>query len=213
MKHTVTERNAASAPAETADPRHPLGLPAGSVRALLTLLVVGYIIGQTWRGLPLRLLWTETLMIVLAHYFTSRRFVQLSPELRETLEADGRIEPEENPLYLPKHSVRTLIVGGFLLLAIQLARQNRLLEPQAAAILGTVGAYFLGILFRLGSTAIFGEARPPNWWVDGKALFTILVVGGTIVVHAGGWAGHLPFDAKHLENLTMGLVLFYFGSR
>ncbi len=190
-----------------------MGLPAGSVRALLTLLVVGFIIGQTLLGAPVKLLWTETLMIVLAHYFTSRRFVQLSPELRRQLEESGEIEPEESPLYLPRHSVRALIVGGFLLLAVQLAQQNRLLDPQSVAILGTVGAYFLGILFRLVSGTVFPNASPPAWWSDGKALFTILVVGGTVAVHFAGWAPQLPFDVKYLENLTMGLVLFYFGSR
>lgn len=153
-------------------------------------------------------------MIVLAHYFTSRRFVQLSPEVRRHLEESGQIEPEESPLYLPRHSVRILIVGGFLLLAVQLARQGRLLEPQSLAILGTVGAYFLGILVRAIVGLVFdSDDPPPNWWVDGKALLTILVVGGTVLIQFLNLGPGLPFPIQNLENFTMGLVLFYFGSR
>ena len=47
-------------------------------------------------------------MITLAHYFTTRH-VPLSHELRAKLEATGEIEPDESPLYLPKHSVRILL--------------------------------------------------------------------------------------------------------
>ena len=46
-------------------------MPAGSVRALLTLLVVAVVAVRLIQNLDLGL-WRETLMIVLAHYFTSR---------------------------------------------------------------------------------------------------------------------------------------------
>lgn len=43
----------------------PLGLPTGSIRALLTLLIVGVVIVQVVRGQEIELLWAETLMIAL----------------------------------------------------------------------------------------------------------------------------------------------------
>jgi hypothetical protein len=184
------------------------------VRALLTLLIVGFIVGQTMRGVELKLLWTETLMIVLAHYFTSRRFVQLSPTLREQLEAEGAIEADRNPLHLPRHSIRLLIIGGFVGLAVYLHRQGRLFEPQSIAILGTVGAYLFGVVVRWLRPLLFGEGRElPAWWVDTKALVTILVVAATVAIQLLGLAPQLPFAIGHLENVTMGVVLFYFGSR
>src|SRR4051812_21142249 len=62
--------------------RHPLGLPPGSVRALLCLVVVMFIVVQTARGRGVGVVWNEALMIMLAHYFTTRRFVPLSAEIR-----------------------------------------------------------------------------------------------------------------------------------
>jgi hypothetical protein len=60
--------------------RPPLGLPSGSVRALLTLLIVAVVMAQVVRGREVEPLWTETLMIALAHYLTSRRFLHLVPD-------------------------------------------------------------------------------------------------------------------------------------
>src|SRR5262249_36360605 len=67
---------AMNAPSLSTSPerRPPLGLPNGSVRALLTLLIVAVVFVQVARGHQIEALWTETLMIALAHYFTSRRF-------------------------------------------------------------------------------------------------------------------------------------------
>ena len=77
--------------------RPPLGLPNGSVRALLTLLIVAVVISQVARGQHVSTLWTETLMIALAHYFSTRRFIKLAPELIHQLEAEGAVETELHP--------------------------------------------------------------------------------------------------------------------
>ena len=119
-----------------------MGIPRGSIRALLTILVVGFIVLQTVRGEKIGLLWSETLMIMLAHYFTSRRFVELPRKVREQLEAGGKIPYDSNPLYLPKHTIRGLIILSFAGLAWYLYREGRLMEHQSLAILGTVGVFF-----------------------------------------------------------------------
>ena len=91
----------------------PLGLPTGSVRALLTLIVVAVVIARTALGRSPDPLWIETLLIALAHYFTSRRFVSLTPAVLQRLEQEGVLEKERHPLYLPKNSIRTIVVGAF----------------------------------------------------------------------------------------------------
>lgn len=131
--------------------RPPLGLPRGSVRALLTLLIVAVVIVQLARGHEVELLWTETLMIALAHYFTSRRFIRLSPEVIRRLTEEGQIEAEPRPLYLPQYSIRLILVAAFVGLAVYLYRQDRLFQSQAISILGVVFAYLLGIVARLRS--------------------------------------------------------------
>ena len=195
--------------------RHPLGIPAGSIRALLTLLVVGFIVAQTVQNAKIGLLWSETLMIMLAHYFTSRRFIELPRELREQLEAEGKIPQDRHPLYLPKHTIRGLIILAFAGLAWYLYREGRLFEKESLAILGPVAGYFLGILFKavIGWFRGHGGARSANWWDDLKAIVTLAFVAGTITVELLGLGDKLPFSQEHLESTMLALVLFYFGSR
>ena len=192
-----------------------LGLPSGSIRAILTLMTVGFITLQTARGEKVSLLWFESLMIVLAHYFASRRLVQMSPELRARLVADGALENEPNPLYLPRHSLRLLIVGAFVALAVYLARNDRLLDPVAVPIFIAVGSYFLGIgshalmaWWRRGKPGASGTTRLD----DARAAFTLAAMALVIVLQLFGWQSVIPHGDK-LEALPLALMLFYFGSR
>src|SRR5437016_3877903 len=132
------------APVPAPPPRRPpLGLPNGSVRALLTLLIVAVVFVQVVRGHQVESLWTETLMIALAHYFTSRRFIHLAPDVIRRLEEEGKIEVEAHPLYLPRHSVRAILILAFVGFAIYLYREHQFWEPSALSILGVVFAYLL----------------------------------------------------------------------
>lgn len=195
--------------------RGTLGLPSGSIRALLTLMTVGFIIVQTARGERVGLLWFESLMIVLAHYFASRRLVHMSRDLRERLTAEGVLEAEPNPLYLPRHSLRLLIVGAFAGLAIYLSRNGRLLDPVAVPIFIAVGAYFLGIGFH-GFMSWWNRGRPggleASRFDDIRAIATLAAMALVIVLQLAGWQSSIPYGDK-LEGLPLALMLFYFGSR
>ena len=190
----------------------PLGLPSGSVRALLTLLIVAVIVAEVARGRDVEVLWTETLMIALAHYFTSRRFIDLSGEAIRRLQQEGRLEQEPNPLYLPRNSIRGLIILAFAGLAAYLYRDDRLLLPEALSILGMVGAYFVGVMFR-GIWSWWAQGRPTRWgqrWEDAKAVLVLLVLGMTAAAYLLDRSDLVPHQ---LRNVTLPLVLFYFGSR
>ena len=209
-------RDRANAPLLLMAPRNRkvLGLPPGSIRALLTLMTVGFIVAQTARGIEVKLLWFESLMIVLAHYFAHRRFVPLSPEMLEHLKAESLIEDDVNPLHLPKHSLRTLIVLSFVGLAVYLACKHRLFDPVAVPVFVTVGSYFLGIGFgAIGEWWMKGRPiKGASWFDDVRALVTVLAITLTIVVQVFGWQDRIPYGAK-LEVLPLALMLFYFGSR
>ncbi len=192
--------------------RPPLGLPNGSVRALLTLLVVAVVIVEVGRGQEVGPLWTETLMIVLAHYFTSRRFVNLSPEVLRRLEAEGHLDAESNPLHLPRHSIRILLIAAFVGLAVYLYRGDRLFQVQPLSLLGVVFAYLLGVSAR-GIWAWRYRGRPAKssrGWEDFKAIVVLAVLLYTAGAYLLDRADLVP---HHLLNATLGLVLFYFGSR
>jgi hypothetical protein len=193
-------------------PRPPLGLPSGSVRALLTLLIVAVVITQVVRGREVEPLWTETLMIALAHYFTSRRFINLAPDLMRRLETEGRVEAEAHPLYLPRHTVRALLILVFVGLAVYLFRQDQLLQPPALSILGVVFSYMLGILAR-ALLLWWTKGRKTNtiqWWEDIKALVVLLALMLTAGAYLLDRSDLVPHQVR---NATLGLVLFYFGSR
>jgi hypothetical protein len=190
----------------------PLGLPTGSIRALLTLIVVAVVVTKITYARDLDALWIETLLIAMAHYFTSRRFVSLSPDVLLRLEQEGVIEKERHPLYLPRNSIRTIIVGAFVGLGIYLFREHRILETQALALLSMVFAYLFGGLVR-GISYWWNRrrAKPASGtWGDLKAL---IVLGSLVVV--GGLELFVP-DLRlptYMHHIVLGMTLFYFGSR
>jgi hypothetical protein len=194
--------------------RKVLGLPPGSIRALLTLMTVGFIVVQTARGIRVSLLWFESLMIVLAHYFAHRRFVPLSPAMREKLKSENLIEDDTHPLYLPQHSLRTIIVLSFVGLGIYLGANGRIRDPVAMPVFISVGSYFLGIGFgTFVSWRSKGTATSTaSWFENVKAVVTLVAVAFAITVQLFGWQQTIPYADK-LEALPLALMLFYFGSR
>lgn len=190
----------------------PLGLPVGSVRAILTLSVVVIVISSVAREHDLDLVWTETLLIALAHYFTSRRFVSLPPEVLARIQQEGILEKDGNPLYLPRRSIRLLIIGSFVALGVYLFRENRLWEPQAVSLLGIVAAYTLGAMIRnIGSW--FGSRtgrRASAGWGDLKAIVVLLAMAVAGIPELISMPDLLP---SMTHKIALGLMLFYFGSR
>src|SRR5262245_59259456 len=90
----------------TISPRHPLGLPAGSVRALLAFMVLGLMWAVLLApavepvGVPLYLYYL--LFLILGHYFAAHGHSIAGPTTGT-----------KSPLYLPRGSVRGLILFGF----------------------------------------------------------------------------------------------------
>ena len=200
--------------------RAPLGLPPGSVRALLTLLIVAVVIVETGRGHRPDLLWSETLMIVLAHYFSSRRLLDLPPDVRRQLEESGVLQPEPQPLYLPRNTIRVLIIGSFVGVAIYLyktgklwtQKDGRLVIGDAIQSIWVVFAYFLGVVLRwlVDWWCRVFQIVPRWWWRDTKALAALLLTGVCAVFYFVGRPDLIP---DWQRDVVLGVILFYFGSR
>ena len=151
-------------------------------------------------------------MMALAHYFSSRRFIHLAPEVMRRLELEGHLAPEPRPLFLPRGSIRVMLILAFAGLAIYLYREDRLLHSTALSILGVVFAYLMGVFVQsclrwwTKGTASIGLTG----WEDIKAATVLLVTGYTAAIYLLGYRELAP---NLVRNVALGLVLFYFGSR
>ncbi len=194
----------------------PLGMPTGSVRALLTLILVSVVITRLARIDVVPSvedpLWVETLLIALSHYFTARRFVELPPDALRQLEDDGVVERERHPLYLPRNSIRIIIIGAFGWLAYYLYINHRLHENHAISLLALMGSFLLGAMVR----------RIGRWWNRGRAarssgtlgdLKALTVLIGLLVVAIPEYLGSPEVLHPVIHRVALGMMLFYFGSR
>jgi hypothetical protein len=196
--------------------RNALNLPAGSVRAIHVLAIVGLVCAIILipgnHTIPPYLFWLLFLMI--GHYFTAHG-----------VSIATRDEPAPSPLYLPGGTVRALIVLaltaciGWKLyddrdgLTSQFARSLEVLKDQPILPLVILGGFFLGVIVRsvisrLGPSAAFQDIEA---WISLIALIGIVLAGMI----------HLIVNPSLEETLYMptwesfvgGVVAFYFGER
>lgn len=186
---------------------HALGLPAGSVRALIALGVVGTVCGLLARDpdreLPEHL---ETLLfVVLGHYFAARGQAPDDP-------AGG-----PGPLWLPRGSVRLLLVAALIGVGVLVSQQGGLQAHRGLFTLVLVFGFLLGMLLtRVARWWRRRRARPSRWFEDLRAVIGLVAVTA-LAVHA--FVDVLPgpdvvsFGRLGAEQGLAGLVGFYFGSR
>src|SRR5262245_21561848 len=116
----------AAAPAADWRKLHALGLPAGSVRAILAVMIFAGIWAWLWlrpqTEVPSYL--EDLMFIIMGHYFAARA------------RAGDKPEPGPPPLFLPRGSIRFVLVGGFALVGILLIYQRRLWVGDPSAGIG-----------------------------------------------------------------------------
>ena len=199
---------------------HALGLPAGSVRALLAVLIFA----TTWGLLILKPnaevpdYVRDLLFIIMGHYFAARR------------RSGPAEEPGPPPLYLPRGSVRLFLVAGSIAVAVLLFRRGRLInldENPGVVTLLLVGGFLCGVALNTLST----------WWRDRghqtprivEDLRALISLAAAVMLAMLVWNHVLAlfpadsFDALltsrvHLgrlgvEHILAAVVGFYFGSR
>lgn len=190
----------------------PLGLPVGSVRALLTLGIVAVVVSNQVRGREIDFLWMQVLLVALAQYFAARRLVALPAPVIEKLEDQGVLGRERHPLFLPRYSIRLILIASFVGLGVYLYRENRLFDRDVVKVLGVVFAYLTGSLLRgvLGWINRRRTSRPSAFWGDAMAV----VVLGALLIVALPELVDTPWKTQHeLMEICLGIVLFYFGFR
>jgi hypothetical protein len=196
--------------------RHALNLPAGSVRAMHVLGIVGLVCAliliPTSKTIPPYLIYL--LFIMLGHFFAAHGVTIAT-----------RDDPAPSPLFLPGGTVRALIIvalvgcvgwkiysdqAGFI---EQFKASLRELQEQPFLPLAILGGFFLGILMR----SLVSRVDPPFWWQDIEAWISIVALIGLAL------AGiiHLIIEPSTEVRLMIpmwdaclgGVVAFYFGAR
>ncbi len=193
--------------------RHALGLPAGSVRATHTLLIVGLVCAillvptQTEHALPPYLVYL--FFMVLGHYFAHR--------------SGGSLE--HRPLYLPRGCIRFLVAAGLGAtlgwclyndpgrLEKQFDLTLELLKTQPLLPLCILGSFFAGVIIR----AIVGRDNPPMALQDLEAwlsLMSIVGLGVAAIIHLViGPSMEATLSLPVWETILASVIAFYFGER
>ncbi len=205
-------------------PRQALGLPAGSVRALLGLSVLGLM----WLLLTMRLLPDQTepaaraklsaefvylqllMILILVHFFTAH---------------GSSIRPgpgDRSPLGLPRGSVRFVLLAGYLGLAYYMwhhqlkfdypLQSNFLLEVALLLTAFFVGHVITGLV-RGATGAIPPAFQDIEAWV---ALMALIVLGILVVIQVfinPGLSLGDQIEPALVEGILAALVGFYFGAR
>jgi hypothetical protein len=213
-----------STPAITVPPRrHALGLPAGSVRALLAFGVLGLLwaillryryqdVPLTDHKLPWSFIYLQYLMVlILAHFFAAHG------------NSIGPRVSTRAPLGLPGGSVRFLLIVGYLGLAIVLYQTNPQFEypsngPYILLLMLLISGFFLGHVLS-GVMRMLGGGQPPDWYMDFEAwlsLIALLGFGALVIVHLfinPNVKDELRVDLPTTEAILAGIVGYYFGAR
>jgi hypothetical protein len=197
--------------------RHALGLPAGSIRALLTAIVFGLLAALLVSGeqgrVPLlyNYLWYLLLLIV-AHFFAAHgNSIRAQPE-------------ERSPLGLPRGFFRFIFVAGFAGLIAWLYYQHQGFEPppvgSTADPLIVLAGFFVGVCIAriVGWTS--GAQVLPFWFQDLQAWVALIAVFALaiqviVLVFINPYVseGRQLFTEGHWEKWFAAIVGFYFGAR
>ena len=134
---------------------HPLGMPRGTVRAFITVMIVSFPFGYLITGEQIPGLITSAIFVVIAFYFEARK--SEAEKLKEIIEEVKKpdivldIKKEKKPLYLPKYTVRVFLVLMLVLIQLIIILNpgiNFAITNTLADILLMIGLFIIGASFR-----------------------------------------------------------------
>jgi hypothetical protein len=203
--------------------RHTFGRPAGTVRAILALAVLGLMWMMVLRPMPgqgeaaariklsTEFVYLQMLMVlILVHFFTAH---------------GGSIKPgpgERSPLGLPRGSVRFLLLVGYLGLAYYLWRNRQSYEyavqsSPVVEIALLLSAFFVGHILTGVVQRIYGTLPPAfqdvQAWVALLALIAMAILLAIQVFINPGLLESQKIEPSMVEGVLAALVGFYFGAR
>ncbi len=190
-------------PTDGSEPHHStLGLPAGSIRAVLALTVFGVAMAVVLLEGPVDdRLWLAT-TLVLGYYYANRQ-----------AQSD---DDHQRPLGLPRGSVRWILFLAFASTVGFMAYRWReagvdIVQQEAFFPLLAVASFFLGRFFKL-LTGLFAKAGGTlsGLFNDMEAVIALACAVSVVAV----FVFQVEFDGvERVKRATLSFLLFYFGSR
>ncbi|KKK45462.1 hypothetical protein LCGC14_1315460 [marine sediment metagenome] len=134
----------------------PLGLPRGTVRALITVMIASFPLGYLITQKIIPPLIVNAIFIVVAFYFEARRssqekLKQIVNELKHSEQVSISLMDEKKPLYLPKYTVRFSLVVILVVIQVMIFMQpgNPFESTNTLAdVLLIIGFFMIGAFFR-----------------------------------------------------------------
>ena len=131
---------------------YPLGMPRGTVRALITLMIVSFPLGYLITGEEIPGLIINSIFIVVAFYFETRRSEKEKlMQIVEELKGSDLIIKEKKPLYLPQYTVRiSLVIIIIVIIIIKMLKPKFVFQQTntLADLLLIIGFFIIGAFFR-----------------------------------------------------------------
>jgi hypothetical protein len=197
--------------------QYAFGLPAGSIRALLALAVIGTAASLTAMQPKVEIdpAFRDLSFLILGGYFAHRRTAH---------------EPEQtgpSPLFLPRGTVRLLLSLAILAVIALMVRHHEPLKPRNNPALYPVIVmigFLFGVLSRLYTGWLLRHGRrPKRIWADLRASIAILAAA-LLVLFAWNDAYQFlpvsresgptfPLTNEGIRHTLAAIVAFYFGSR
>jgi hypothetical protein len=194
----------------------PLGLPAGSVRAVLALIMSSSIWYLALKDLTIPDILVESVLLVIGFYFGVRAGTVPSLQALATPAPPGTAPAVKvkQPLHLPRGSVRVVLLFGFFgVIAYEWYHSQDLPGP-FILILQVLTSYLIGYV----SSVVVHRRRMAGkpviraivWFHNLNAVAVMGLVGYVCGSFLFGWP-HL--FGTYMENLLAWAVAYYFGSR
>lgn len=197
--------------------RYAFGMPAGSVRALLALGILGSAaaLAALHPNLQIPDAFRDLMFLILGHYYALRRT------------AGEPAEEGPPPLSLPKGTIRFVLLAMFVAVAVVLFQRREPFNPQATPAIYTlivVAGFLLGIVTSKFVGGLWSKGRrPKRIWIDLRAVVALLAAI-MLVILAWNESYHFlplrresgprpPITAEGIRHVLAAIVAFYFGAR
>ncbi len=193
------------------------GLPAGSIRALLAMAIIGSVGALTalHPSVPISDPFRDLSFLILGGYFAHRRSAH---------------EPEvtgPSPLFLPKGLVRAILSVAILAVIVFMLRRHESLRPRVNPALYPVFVmigFLAGVLSRVYSDWLLRHGRRrKRVWADLRASIALVAAAMLMLLAWNDAYQFLPVLRKEgpgfpitdmgIRHSLAAIVAFYFGSR